>query len=155
MNTAATLFSANDVLLDLEVSGKQALFDAVGHLWETHRGMTAATVVDNLNARENLGSTGLGQGVAIPHARIADLTEAVAAFVRPKTPIEFGSPDGKPVSYFFVLLVPAQATEQHLQILAEVAEMLSNAQFRERLGSAKSPDAIHQLFATWRDQIIG
>jgi PTS system nitrogen regulatory IIA component len=155
MNSVATLFSANDVLLDLDVSGKQALFEAVGRLWEQHRGIAATMVMDNLNAREKLGSTGLGQGVAIPHARIEGLSEAVAAFARPKVPIEFDSPDGKPVSYCFVLLVPARATEQHLQILAEVAEMLSNAQFRERLGAAKSPGDIHQLFSTWRDSIAG
>jgi PTS system nitrogen regulatory IIA component len=155
MNSVAKLFSANDVLLDLDVSNKQALFEAVGCVWEKHRAIAAPMVADNLNAREKLGSTGLGQGVAIPHARIEGLTEAVAAFVRPKLPIEFESPDGKPVSYCFVLLVPVQATEQHLQILADVAEMLSNAQFRERLGSSRSPDEIHQLFATWRDPIAG
>jgi PTS system nitrogen regulatory IIA component len=107
-------------------------------------------VVDSLNAREKLGSTGLGQGVAIPHARIKGLAKAVAAFVRPKLPIQFDSPDDDPVGCFFVLLVPAQATEQHLQILANVAQMLSNAQFRDRLGESKSQDEIHQLFAVWR-----
>jgi PTS system nitrogen regulatory IIA component len=155
MNSVAQLFSSNDVLLDLDVSDKQALFEAVGRLWEEHYGLAAGEVVDSLNAREKLGSTGLGQGVAIPHARIKGLAKAVGAFVRPKLPILFDSPDGEPVAYFFVMLVPAQATEQHLQILADVAEMLSSAQFRDRLGESKTEDDVYQLFALWRNQITG
>ena len=149
MNAVAQLFSPGDVLLDLELPNKQALFDAVGRLWEEHHGIAATEVVESLNAREDLGSTGLGQGVAIPHARIKSMSKAVAAFVRPKMPMEFDSPDDKPVAYCFVLLVPAQATEQHLQILADVAEMLSSEQFRTQLGVAKSASEIHQLFSTW------
>ncbi len=149
MNSVAQLFSPDDVLLDLELPNKQALFKSVGRLWEEHHGITATEVVDSLNAREELGSTGLGQGVAIPHARIKSMSKAIAAFVRPKTPMEFDSPDGKPVAYCFVLLVPSQATEQHLEILADVAEMLSSEQFRVQLGAAKSGAEIHQLFSTW------
>ncbi|MBV8665759.1 MAG: PTS sugar transporter subunit IIA [Burkholderiaceae bacterium] len=150
MNSVAKLLSVQEILLDVDVSGKQALFKAVGQLWQEHRGLDAAMVAENLSAREQLGSTGLGQGIAIPHARVDGLNEAVAAFVRPKSPIPFDSPDGRPVAYCFVLLVPAEATEEHLQILAQVAEMLSSAQFRERLGSLKSADEIRQLFAGWQ-----
>jgi len=150
MNSVAQLFSSNDVLLDLDVRGKQQLFEAIGRLWEERHGMVAAEVVESLTARENLGSTGLGQGVAIPHARVKGLSEAVAAFVRPKNPIEFDSPDGRPVDSCFVLLVPAQATEKHLRILADVAEMLSNTGFREKLAEAKSEEEVHRLFAEWR-----
>lgn len=150
MNSVAQLFSANDVLLDLEVRNKQQLFDAVGRLWAERRGMVAAEVVASLQARENLGSTALGMGVAIPHSRVDRLAEAVAAFVRPKIPIEFDSPDGSLVAYCFVMLVPAQATEQHLKILAEVAEMLSNSQFRDRLAASKNGDEVYRLFADWR-----
>ena len=149
MNSVAQLFSPGDVLLDLELPNKQALFEAVGRLWEEHHGIAVAEVVESLNAREDLGSTGLGQGVAIPHARIKSMSKAIAAFVRPRMPMEFDSPDGKPVTYCFVLLVPAQATEQHLEILADVAEMLSSEQFRVQLGAAKSGAEIHQLFSTW------
>ena len=149
MNFVAQLFSPGDVLLDVELASKQALFDAVGRLWQERHGISAAEVIDSLNAREDLGSTGLGQGVAIPHARIKSSSKAVAAFVRPKTAIEFDSPDDKPVNCCFVLLVPAQATEQHLQILAEVAEMLSSEQFRTQLNTLKTAAEIHQLFSNW------
>jgi PTS system nitrogen regulatory IIA component len=151
MNSIGQLFSPSDVLLDLEVPSKQALFDAVSHLWAESRGMVAVDVEKSLNARESLGSTGVGRGVAIPHARIKGLAEAVAAFVRPATPIAFDSPDGVPVSYCFVLLVPEAATEQHLQILADVVGMLSDEQFRTQLANAKSQQDIHQLFSTWYD----
>jgi PTS system nitrogen regulatory IIA component len=153
MNSVAKVLPANEVLLDLDVGSKQTLFEAVGRIWEEHHGMQCDEVVDSLNAREKVGSTGLGQGVAIPHARVKGLTKAVAAFVRPKLPIEFDSPDGEPVAYCFVLLVPAQATEEHLKILAEVAEMLSNTDFREQLGTTTSPDKVHQLFCLWRSPI--
>jgi PTS system nitrogen regulatory IIA component len=147
MNSVAQLLSSNRVLLDLDVPNKQALFEVVGLLWEVHRGIVAAEVVDSLNAREKLGSTGLGKGVAIPHARVKGLAEAIAAFVRLKVPIEFNSPDGNPVSDCFVLLVPEQPTERHMQILADIAKMLSKGQFRDQLGASKSRDEIHQLFA--------
>ncbi|MET3109216.1 PTS system nitrogen regulatory IIA component [Oxalobacteraceae bacterium GrIS 2.11] len=154
MNSVAALFSPNEVLLDLEAADKQALFKAIGHLWEEHRGLTVLDVAGNLHARETLGSTGLGHGVAIPHARIHGLVKAVATFVRPARSIEFDAPDGRPVACCFVLLVPAQVTEQHLQILAEVAAMLSNVQFREKIGTSNSQVEIHRLFSTWRDPFV-
>jgi PTS system nitrogen regulatory IIA component len=150
MNSAAQLFSSKDVLLDLDVANKQALFGAIGRLWEEHHGAGAGEVVDSLTARENLGSTALGEGVAIPHARIEGLDEAVAVFARPKVPIEFGAPDGKPVASLLVMLFPAQATERHWRILADVAAMLANAQFRDQLSASKSQDEVHQLFTAWR-----
>jgi mannitol/fructose-specific phosphotransferase system IIA component (Ntr-type) len=154
-NSIAELFSSNDVLLDADVSDKRSLFEAVGRLWAKSHGISATEVVESLNAREATGSTGLGQGVAIPHARLKGLSRTVAAFVRPKGPIEFDSPDGNPVAYCFALLVPAEATAQHLEILAAVAKMLSNEQFRDLLRVAKDPNEVHRLFAEWRDPIAG
>jgi nitrogen PTS system EIIA component len=150
MNSIAQLFAANDVLLDLDVANKQMLFEAVGKLWEEQHGIGAAAAAAGLSERENLGSTGLGEGMAIPHARVAGLSEAVAAFVRLKSPIDFDAPDGKPVGCCFLLLAPAQAAKQHLQILADVAEMPANPQFRDLLAAAKDSDEVHRLFASWR-----
>jgi len=86
-------------------------------LFEQKLGMPRASIFDSLFAREKLGSTGLGQGIAIPHGRIKGLKQAAGAVIRLQTPIPFDSPDGKPVTLLFVLLVPEQATEEHLQIL--------------------------------------
>jgi PTS system nitrogen regulatory IIA component len=155
MNSAAQLLSSNDVLLDLEAPNKQALFEAIGHLWEGHDGIAASEIVASLNAREMLGSTGLGQGVAIPHARISGLKQPLAAFVRTKNSIEFDAPDGQPVGNCFMLLAPQQTTEQHLKMLADGAEMLSDAQFRERLAGSTRPEDVRQLFAAWGDNKRG
>ena len=104
-----------------------------GLLFENHHGIARSQVFDSLFAREKLGSTGLGQGVAIPHGRIKGLKEAVGAFVRLAQPVPFDAPDGQPVSLVFVLLVPEQATEQHLQILSELAQMFSDKALREAM----------------------
>jgi PTS system nitrogen regulatory IIA component len=149
MNSLAHLLTSKEVLLDLDVPDQAALFAAVGQLLQEHRGLAAATVVDGLGAREQLGSTGLGEGVAIPHARIEGLLEARAAVVRVNAPIAFDAPDGKTVAYFFVLLVPVQATEQHLQILTDVAQLFADEQFRQQIDMAKSQDEMYRLFSTW------
>jgi PTS system nitrogen regulatory IIA component len=149
MNQIAALLPVGNILLDLDAGSKAKLFDAVGALFETANSLSRRLVVDSLLAREKLGSTGLGQGIAIPHGRIRGLAEARGAFVRLKTPIAFDAPDGKPVTQVFVLLVPEQATEQHLQLLSELAQMFSARGFRERLGSATDAVAVAAVFAQW------
>jgi len=146
MNKVANIFSAQDVLLDLDVNSKLALFEAVGKLWEDHHVIAAGQVIKSLLEREQLGSTGLGQGVAIPHARIKGLTEPKAIFVRTKEPLDFDSPDTVPVSLFFVLLVPSGATEEHLLVLSEIVDLLADNKFRQHLKSCQKPDHVHELF---------
>jgi len=149
MNQIAALLPVGNILLDLDAGSKARLFDAVGALFETSNGLAPRIVVGSLVAREKLGSTGLGQGIAIPHGRIRGLAQARGAFVRLKTPIAFDAPDGKPVTQVFVLLVPEQATEQHLQLLSELAQMFSARSFRERLASATDPASVAAVIAQW------
>lgn len=149
MSQIAQLLPAANILLDLDAGSKASLFDAVAGLFETKHGLSRRPVVDSLLARERLGSTGLGQGIAIPHGRIRGLTEAQGAFVRLKSPILFDAPDGKPVALVFVLLVPEQATEQHLQLLSELAQMFSESRFRESLAAARDAAALHAVFDKW------
>ena len=149
MNNIAELLPASNILINLDAGTKVRLFDAVAGLFETHCGLIRSHVVDSLMAREKLGSTGLGQGIAIPHGRIKGLTDARAAFVRLKAPIAFDAPDGKPVGNVFILLVPEQATERHLQLLSELAQMFSERGFRDRLARAPDTDSVHQLFLKW------
>ena len=106
MAVMGALLPAENMLLDADLPGPAGLFHAVGALFERRYGLPADKVAASLDARERIGSTGLGQGVAIPHARIKGLAQAVAAFVRTRVPIDFGAPDDKPVSDFLVLLVP-------------------------------------------------
>ncbi len=149
MNLISRLLPPNNVLLGLAASSKKRVFEQAGLLFENNHGIARATVFDSLFARERLGSTGLGQGVAIPHGRIKGLKEAIAAFVRLEEPVQFDAPDGRPVQLLFFLLVPEQATQQHLDILSELAQMLSDKSFRENLMSASDPQAVHSMLATW------
>jgi len=145
----ADLLSSRDIILDLEVANQAQLFAAIGRHLEAAYGMPQEWVALSLARREQVGSTGLGEGVAIPHARIKDLSCIRLAYVRLRSPIPFGAPDGKPVSDILVLLVPKQATEEHLAILAEATRLFSAAQFRERLQQCGAPAAAKKLFADW------
>ena len=136
MNLVAKLLPPSNILLDLDVTSKKRMFEQAGLLFENNQGVARSLVFDSLFARERLGSTGLGQGLAIPHGRIKGLKEAVGAFVRLAQPVPFDAPDGKPVSLVFLLLVPEQATEQHLRVLSELAQMLSDRELREKLSTA-------------------
>lgn len=148
MNHINNLLSAPQVLLDLEAGSKKRVFEQAGLLFEKHLGLSRSFIFDSLFAREKLGSTGLGQGIAIPHGRIKGLKHAAGAFLRLATPVPFDAPDGRPVNLLFVLLVPEQATEVHLQILSELAQRFSERPFREALLSAPDPDSVVALFQT-------
>mgnify|MGYP000891184955 CR=1 FL=1 len=146
MNPLTNLLSVSQVVLDLDASSKKRVFEQAGMLFERHLGLGRAVVFDSLFAREKLGSTGLGQGIAIPHGRIKGLKQAAGAFLRLTTPVPFDSPDGRPVNLLFVLLVPEQATEEHLQILSELAQRFAERPFREALLAATDSAAVVALF---------
>ena len=149
MNQIAELLPPANIALDLDVASKPRLFEAAGALFAAGSGLDAAVVASSLAAREKLGSTGLGQGIAIPHGRIKGLKEARGAFLRLKQPVPFDAPDGKPVSQVFVLLVPEQATDLHLQLLSELAQMFSEKAFREKLAGAADAAGLVRLFQAW------
>jgi PTS system nitrogen regulatory IIA component len=150
MNLIAPLLPQANVLIDLDVSSKKRVFEQAGLLFENSIHVARSIVFDNLFAREKLGSTGLGQGVAIPHGRVKGLKEAAGALVRLKEPIPFEAPDGQNVALIFVLLVPDRATDLHLQILSELAQMFSDRPLRERLLGAASAAELHQLITAWQ-----
>jgi PTS system nitrogen regulatory IIA component len=147
MNLISSLLPESRIVLGLAAGNKKRLFEEVGQLFEQDCGISPALVFDSLFAREKLGSTGLGQGIAIPHGRIKGLKEAAGAFIRLSEPIEFDAPDGRPVSLLFVLLVPEQATDTHLQILSELATCFAEKAFREKLAAAPDAAAVRVLFA--------
>ncbi len=149
MSLIAQILPSGNVFLNMEVGSKKRIFEQVGILFENSHGIARSVIFDSLFAREKLGSTGLGQGVAIPHGRIKGLKEATGAFVRLDEPIPYDAPDGKPVSLVFVLLVPAHATDLHLQILSELAQLFSDKVLRESLLAATEPGQIWKLISTW------
>ena len=108
--------------------------------------MPKERVVVGLSRREQVGSTGLGEGVAIPHTRVEDLSRIHLAYLRLNSPLPFDAPDGRPVSDVLIILVPKQATEEHLLILADVAQLFSDRQFRERLHSCHHALEVMALF---------
>ncbi len=150
MNRISQLLPPTNVMIGLEASSKKRVFEQAGLLFENNQGIARVKVFDSLFARERLGSTGLGEGIAIPHGRIKGLKEAVAALVRLSEPVAFDAPDGKSVSLLVFLLVPEQATQQHLEILSELAEMLSDRAMRDTLLTEADPKVIHQALEAWQ-----
>ncbi len=155
MSLVAKLLPATNVLPDLAASSKKRLFEQVGLLFENQHGIARGTVFESLLERERLESTGLGQGIAIPHGRIKGLKDALGAFVRLALPVPFEARDGKPVSLVFALLVPEHATEKHLEILSELAQMFSDRALRESLAAAPDAATLHRIITTWRPDAAG
>lgn len=150
MTTFARILSKENVLLDLNVSSKKRVFEQAGLLFENNCGLARSAVFENLFARERMGSTGLGHGVAVPHGRIKGLKAPIAAFVRLATPIQFDSPDSRPVHLLVFLLIPDNVTQQHLEILSEIAEMFSDLAFRRVLTDEADAAVVHQLISRWK-----
>lgn len=150
MKNFAKILLPENVALDVEVSSKKRAFEQAGLMFENNCGIARALVSDNLFARERMGSTGLGHGVAVPHGRIKGLKTPMAAFMRLAEPIPFESPDGVPVSLLVFLLIPDHVTQQHLEILSEIAEMFSDDTFRHVLATDPSPASVHARLIDWR-----
>ena len=104
-------------------------------------------IVNTLLEREKLGSTGIGDGIAIPHGKLADLDELIVAFGRSREGVEFDSMDGKPANLFFLLLAPENTTGLHLKVLAKISKMLKDNAFRKKLIEAKSKDELYLIIA--------
>lgn len=136
MGLLSQLLPPNHILLDAELTSKKRLFEQVGMLVEGSRGIARNVVFDSLFSREKLGSTGIGQGIAIPHGRIKGLKDPIGVFVRLAQPLPFDAPDGRPVTLVFSLLVPEHGTQQHLDILSELADRFSDPDVRNALTAA-------------------
>jgi PTS system nitrogen regulatory IIA component len=143
--TVGDVLSADDILLDVDATSRRGVFEAVGELFASRYGLNRPQVSNALYAREQLGSTGLGHGVALPHARLSGVEGAVAAYVRTRMPIPFDAPDGKPVSDMIVLIAPRHANEMHLQLLAYVANLFASKEFREQLRACDDAAQVMQL----------
>lgn len=150
MNRLASILSASQVLAQVDVTSKKRAFEEAGLLFENLHGLSRALVTDSLFSRERLGSTGLGHGVAIPHGRIKGLKAPMAAVFQLAKPIGFDAPDDIPVSLLIFLLVPEAATQKHLEILSEIAELLSDAGLREQLTVCGDSAQLHGLIAGWQ-----
>jgi PTS system nitrogen regulatory IIA component len=145
---------AERVTQGLEIASKKRLLEVLAELLTTGKaGLTPDAVFERLLERERLGSTGLGHGIALPHARIKELDEAVGAFVQLHRGIDFDAVDDQPVDLAFAMLVPESASEVHLQLLSKLAAMFDNSKLRSRLRDAPDQQTILRLLQGGEDQL--
>lgn len=150
MNRLSAILPAEQVLVAVDATSKKRAFEEAGLLFESLHGLNRALITDSLFARERLGSTGLGHGVAIPHGRIKGLKQPLAAVFQLASPIGFDAPDEQPVCLMIFLLVPEAATQKHLEILSEIAELLSDSGLREQMKASGDASQLHQMIAQWQ-----
>ena len=147
MNAIAQLLTPDTVSLTTQAATKEALFQVAADAFGERLGINSAQIHDALLMREQLGSTGLGQGVGIPHGRLKGLKQVAGMFYRLSKAVPFDAPDNRPVDLVFFLLVPEQSTEEHLQRLSELAQGFSDPDFRGALRSAEDAAAVVKLFS--------
>jgi nitrogen PTS system EIIA component len=145
--TLIELLSDGAVAAGLSFKSKKALFQQLGQVAAAEYGLDAGLVVEKLTERERLGSTGFGNGVAIPHGKIDGLDHIVGLFVQLKQPLDFQAIDDAPVDLIFCLLSPTDAGADHLKALAQVSRWLRDQPFVAKLRGTASADAILALFA--------
>lgn len=135
------LLTADRIVLLVEPGDRDGVLDAAARLLTDSAPGTTAAIGESLRSRERLGSTAIGHGIAIPHGRTQAFTEARGAFLRLQQPVDFGASDGEPVDLVFAMAVPEHFTQQHLQLLSELAERFADPGFRASLRAA--PDLAH------------
>ncbi len=127
------------------VTSKKRLFQDLGEIAHSAYGLNAAQTVDALQERESLGPTGVGHGVALPHARLHGLTEVVAVFLRLERPLDFDAVDRQPVDLVFALFAPKDSGVDHLKALALVSRTMRNPEVCAKLRANVDPAALHAV----------
>ncbi|MFT5811623.1 MAG: PTS system nitrogen regulatory IIA component [Rubritalea sp.] len=136
--TVTALLSPDRVFIDPNISSKKKLLEFIANTVTEQCGLAQSKLFNSLLDRERLGSTGLGDGFAVPHARLPDLKETVGFFVKLAKPINFDAPDNQPVDLIFCIIIPEHATDEHLQILASLAKIFSQPSIREAIRTART-----------------
>lgn len=143
-----SLLSPDCVLFQHQCASKKRLLETIAsHLCEHNTNLDPSNVFSALIARERLGSTGLGKGIAIPHCRIAACTQTAGVLVTLATPIDFNAIDSEPVDIIFVLVVPEDGHEDHLQTLATLAETLSDNECLQKIRESKDAQELYNIVA--------
>lgn len=150
MSMVGNHLQVQDTVLDLQVTGKAALFDAIGRHVEQVHGLPADAVTGALLRRERTGSTAVGRGVAMPHARVRGLERIRAVYLRLAPALSFDTPDGRPITDVLALLVPDPAEQLHLDLLADAAALFCDEEFRQALHGCHDASLAQALFARWR-----
>jgi len=138
-------------LSQIEGVSKKRVLEIVSNLVAvTYPTLSMRRIFESLIARERLGSTGLGHGVAIPHSRLEELDQPVGCLLVLSSPINFDTMDGQPVDIFFGLFVPQESTNDHLELLSKLADLLSDEQLRTKMRQASSDDVLYKLIQEYR-----
>jgi nitrogen PTS system EIIA component len=145
------LITRERIVCDSEVASKKRVIEVLSELLAVGQaGLTPRPIFDSLIGRERLGSTGLGHGVALPHGRFSQSQHAVGAFIKISKGVDFDAIDRQPVDLVFGLLVPDHYTDEHLKILACLAEMFSDRPFCQRLRESDSDQALFERLRDWQ-----
>lgn len=140
--TISALLSPQSIFLETEITSKKKLLELIANVAADRSQLPESTIYNNLLNRERLGSTGLGQGFAVPHARMHDLDRTIAFFFRLKDAVNFEAPDNQPVDLVFTIIIPEEATEEHLLILSTLARIFSQQDVCDAIRKAGSKDEI-------------
>ena len=143
--TISALLSPQRIFLDVEISSKKKLLELIANIVADQAQLTESSLYSNLLNRERLGSTGLGHGFAVPHARVEGLDQTIGCLFRLKDPVNFEAPDNLPVDLVFTIVIPQEATEEHLLILSSLASLFSKPEVREAVRNANDKEEITQI----------
>ncbi len=142
------ILDARRILSDLTSRSKEGVLRELVHtLSQMETQVNEEHTVEILLERESLGSTGIGEGVAIPHGKSKEVKRILASFGRSQTGLDFQSLDGKPAHLFFLLLAPENSAGMHLKALAQISRLLKDPGFRKRLLEARGAEEIYSIFA--------
>lgn len=142
----ADILTVENIACDVEMASKKRALETISELiCSQSPDLNPTEVFESLIAREKLGSTGLGKGIAIPHGRLKSGTETIAAFLQLAQGVDFDAPDGQPVDLICALMVPPESTEEHLQILAQLSELFRQETLRNKLRETHSTEEIFKL----------
>ncbi|MDH3760362.1 MAG: PTS sugar transporter subunit IIA [Gammaproteobacteria bacterium] len=143
--TVSALLSPQTIFIDTDISSKKKLLQLIANIVADRTQLSESSIYNNLLNRERLGSTGLGQGFAVPHARLNDLDKTMACFFRLKEAVNFEAPDNRPVDLVFTIIIPEEATEEHLLILSSLARIFSREEICDAIRNAANKDEIAQI----------
>jgi nitrogen PTS system EIIA component len=147
------IFKKEFIIGDLKAKGKREVLEELSEIFVQNQiGLDVKSIVEVLLEREKLGSTGIGDGIAIPHGKLKNLDNLVVSFGRSREGINFDSIDGRPVHIFFLLMAPESSTGQHLKALAKISKMLKDSHFRSELMEVKTPEALYRAIAEKDEQ---
>jgi nitrogen PTS system EIIA component len=143
------------IIKDLKATGKKDVLEELVHVFvDQNGGMDSETMVQVLLEREKLGSTGIGDGIAIPHGKLSGIEEILVGFGRSQAGVDFNSLDGRPVHLFFLIMAPDTSSAHYLKVLAKISRMLKDLKMRKDLLEAVSADDLYRIIETMDQKIV-